>query len=71
MPQVLDGYLPRQALAEQLSKTRRTLERWERLRIGPPVTRIGRQPFYSVESVRAWLRSREQPMVRERGAAAA
>jgi hypothetical protein len=63
---VLDDYLPRSALAEQLNKTIRTLERWERQRIGPPITRIGRRPFYRIDGVRNWLRRCEMPMVRER-----
>jgi hypothetical protein len=63
---VLSGYLNKDQLAQQLNKTTRTIERWARQRIGPPVTRVGRKPFYSIESVRSWLKSREQPMVRER-----
>jgi hypothetical protein len=65
---ILDEHLPRPRLASELGVNERTLQRWAKLRIGPPVTWIGRRPFYSVDSVRAWLKSREQPMVRERGA---
>jgi hypothetical protein len=63
---ILADYLPRPALAEKLKKDERTLARWEAQRSGPPVTRIGHKPYYRIESVRAWLKSLEQPMVRER-----
>lgn len=62
---VLSGYLTREELARDLHITVRTLERWEALRTGPPVVRLGRRPMYCAESVAAWLKSREQPMVRE------
>ena len=72
---ILDEYLPRVKLAEQLDKTTRTLARWEAQRIGPPITYIGREPFYRIDAVREWLKSRETKMVRkprkaERAAAA-
>jgi hypothetical protein len=70
-PTILDDYLSRPKMAEQLGKSERTLERWESLRIGPPVTRIGRELFYNIESAREWLRSREQRMPRERRKAVA
>ena len=34
---VLDGYVTRQGFAKQIGKTVRTLDRWEALRIGPPL----------------------------------
>jgi biotin operon repressor len=67
---ILDGFVSQAELAKQLDKTRRTLQRWERLREGPPVVYIGRDPYYSVESVRTWIRSRERQPVRRRGRAA-
>ena len=66
--QVLSEYLSRDELALQLDRTPRTLERWESLRIGPPITRIGKTPYYKKESVLAWLESRERKPTR-RGAA--
>ena len=57
---VLDGFLRREQLAEQLEKSERTLDRWHALRIGPPRICIGRTIFYDIRSVRAWLSSREQ-----------
>lgn len=60
MSDILSDYLSRDDLARQLNRTIRTLERWESLRIGPPITRIGKTPMYHVESVREWLRNQEQ-----------
>ena len=64
MPAVLDGYIDRPTLAKQINKSIRTLERWERERIGPPITRIGQTVFYRLEALSAWLRSREQKTLR-------
>ena len=63
---ILAGYIPRPELAKQLDKNERTLARWQYLKIGPPVTLIGREPWYRVEAVRKWLSERERPSVRER-----
>lgn len=57
---LLDDFFTRPALAEELGKSERTLERWERLGIGPPVTRLGITPIYSIDGARAWLRAQEQ-----------
>ncbi len=64
MPAVLDGYIDRPTLAGQLKKSERTLERWERERIGPPITRIGKTVFYRLEALYAWLREQEQKPLR-------
>jgi predicted DNA-binding transcriptional regulator AlpA len=57
---ILDGFLRREELAQQLGLSARTIDRWEALRIGPPRVCVGRTILYDVESVREWLRSREQ-----------
>jgi hypothetical protein len=54
---ILDGYIGEQELAAQLKRKRSTLERWRRLRLGPPFVRNGKTPLYHVESAQAWLRS--------------
>jgi len=61
---VLSEYLTRKELADQLSRTVRTLERWEVRRIGPPITRVGKTPMYRIDSVHAWLKSQEEKPVR-------
>jgi hypothetical protein len=70
MTNVLDGYLTEHALAAQLKRDVRTLQRWRRLRTGPPVTFIGRVPYYRITYVHEWLAAREVKMVRERKRAA-
>ncbi|MCZ6495914.1 MAG: DNA-binding protein [Alphaproteobacteria bacterium] len=46
--------------ARGLDKSRRTLQRWHRLGIGPPRTLIGKTISYRRESVRDWLIAQEQ-----------
>jgi predicted DNA-binding transcriptional regulator AlpA len=58
---LLDGYLTREALAAQLQKSVRTIDRWETRRVGPPRVRVGRLILFRVQSVREWLESHEQP----------
>jgi hypothetical protein len=59
-PDILADYLTPAQLAKQLGRCEETLKRWRRLRVGPPVTRIGVQPYYSRTGVAAWLQAREQ-----------
>ena len=63
MADILADYITRKDLAAQLGRSVRSLERWEEERTGPDVTRVGRSVLYRVDSVRDWLRSREQPMI--------
>lgn len=63
---ILDGYFDRTTCAKQLGVTVRTLERWESLRQGPPITKVGSKSLYSIASLRKWLESCERPMVRAR-----
>jgi hypothetical protein len=55
---ILAGYISQDDLAAQLNKRRRTLQEWDRRHIGPPITRIGGTPYYQVEAVKEWLRTR-------------
>ena len=57
---ILTDYLTIKDLAAELGVTRRTLNRWNQLREGPPITMIGGRIFYRREAVREWLLSREQ-----------
>jgi predicted DNA-binding transcriptional regulator AlpA len=60
---VLDGFLRREELARELGVSPRTVDRWQALRDGPPRLHVGRTILYSVDSVREWLRSREQTIL--------
>lgn len=62
---LLVDYLTRDEFAEQLGISPRTAARWEVLRIGPPVTRIGRTPYYSKTSTREWLKAQEVKQIRD------
>jgi predicted DNA-binding transcriptional regulator AlpA len=64
---VLEGFLRRDELAHQLGLSPRTIDRWQTLRKGPPRICIGRTILYQVESVREWLRTREQHPTIKRG----
>ena len=57
---VLDGFLRREELAQQLGLSPRTIDRWEALRKGPPRVCVGRTILYKIESVREWLQSNER-----------
>ena len=61
---LLGEFLTRAEMAKDLGKSVRTLERWDRLGIGPPVTRNGITPLYNVDSARAWLRAQEREVPR-------
>ena len=56
----LDEYLPRTELAKQIGVCERTIARYENSADGLPVTLIGGRRFYKIDSVRAWLASRER-----------
>jgi hypothetical protein len=70
MTEILEGYISRPKLAKQLGKSVRCIERWGILQIGPPI-KLGRQPFYRIDSVREWLASREERQPRSRANTAA
>lgn len=57
---VLSGhFVEPEALAAALGTSIRTLQRWHRLRQGPPRIVIGKRVLYRIEAVRDWLASRE------------
>ena len=62
---ILSDYMSQLELARQLQITVRTLQNWQQLRTGPPVTIIGRKHYYRIKSVEDWLAAREIPMARE------
>jgi hypothetical protein len=54
---ILDDYRTEQDLAAELGVKPSTLERWRRLRIGPPWTYKGKTPLGHIDEWRDWLRS--------------
>ncbi|WIY52443.1 helix-turn-helix domain-containing protein [Devosia sp. YIM 151766] len=57
---LLDDWMSRKELAEELSLSVDTLSRWETQRIGPPCIRIGRRVLYRRGAVQDWLRRAEE-----------
>jgi len=52
---LLDDYLDTEGLAAEFKKAPITIERWRRQGKGPPVTWIGREPFYHRAKAAKWL----------------
>jgi hypothetical protein len=63
---VLADFYTEAELAAELGIVRRTLYRWRRMRTGPDVTMVGERVMYRRDSVKRWLLSQEQKMVRGR-----
>jgi hypothetical protein len=63
---LLKEYFSEHELAVELGRNARTLKRWRDARTGPPVTFIGRVPYYRIASVRQWLQAGESRMSRRR-----
>ena len=61
---LLDDYFTSAELGVELKKSERTIARWDRLRIGPPKTVIGKKPYYRREAVRKWLLRQERGQAR-------
>ena len=59
-PKLLDGYLTPDQLAAEFGCCVETLKRWKRAGEGPPVTYIGRYPYYARAGAMAWLQSRDR-----------
>ena len=60
-PGLLDDWMSRQELANELGVSVRTLQQWQLERIGPPMIRLKKKTFYRREAVLEWLRSQEMP----------
>ncbi len=59
-PSFLEGYIPEPEYARQRGVSLRTAQRDRQLRKSPPYIAMGRQIYYRLESVRAWLLARER-----------
>jgi hypothetical protein len=56
---ILSDFLTKEALAAELGRNPRTLDRWDVLGIGPPRTFVGRKILYRRVSVQRWLSAQE------------
>lgn len=65
---VLDEYMPKDELAQELDRCGRTLDRWASLGIGPPRTIIGRRVLYRRAAVAGWLLAQEETLPTNRAA---
>jgi hypothetical protein len=57
---MLSQFLTKEALAAELGRNARTLDRWDVLGMGPPRTFVGRKILYRRTSVQRWLAAQEK-----------
>jgi predicted DNA-binding transcriptional regulator AlpA len=57
---LLDDYLTPEELADEFGICLETLKRWHRSGKAPPKVMLGRFPYYSKSTVRAWMQSQER-----------
>lgn len=57
---LLDGYLSRDKLCEELGVTARTIRRYQSQPDGLPSTLVGGRKLYRIEAVRKWLAAQER-----------
>ena len=67
MAKLLEDYIDRPTLAEELGVNWRTIPRYENQPDGLPSLLIGGRRMYRVDSVRAWLERRERQRNPTRG----
>jgi predicted DNA-binding transcriptional regulator AlpA len=67
---LLAGFLTQPQLIRELDITKRTFQRWEQQRCGPPRVTLGggRTVLYARDSVLAWIRANESKVLRSRRA---
>jgi hypothetical protein len=59
MKELLGNKLTTRELASELKRSPETLERWRRLRIGPPFLRLQGRVLYDRRHVEAWLEGQQ------------
>jgi hypothetical protein len=57
---LLDEFLTQCDAAKAINKHPRTLKRWEDRGCGPPVTYIGRTPYYHIPALKRWIAEQER-----------
>jgi hypothetical protein len=65
--ELLADFLTHDEAAAELKVSGRTLDRWQRLDEGPPITKLGRRILYRRSSLEAWLRGREHRGAKREG----
>lgn len=64
---LLEGYIDRATLAQELRVTDRTIYTYENQPDGLPSLMVGSRKLYRIEAVRAWLAMRERGANKRRG----
>ncbi len=59
---IFHEYLTKAETAEEIQKSEATLDRWHRLRVGPPRTKLGRTVLYRRDTLKAWLAAQEEAL---------
>ena len=62
---LLGDYISEEQMASELGICRRTLQRWRRLRKGPPITRIAERVMFRRTAAQKWLLASEGRAFRE------
>lgn len=57
MATLLDDYVTREQLAEELKVTTRTLDKWAWQKSGPRKIKIGARCYYARQDVLSWMES--------------
>ncbi|MDQ8051061.1 helix-turn-helix domain-containing protein [Luteibacter sp.] len=65
MSTLLDDYVTREQLAEELKVTTRTLDKWAWLRRGPAKIKVGSRCYYHRKDVLSWLDAQRQALAKE------
>lgn len=60
VPNILEGYADRDAIAAGFNVTPRTINRWMNQPDGLPYVQLGGRTLFNLESVKVWLASRER-----------
>jgi hypothetical protein len=59
---LMADFLEQDEAAAELKVCSRTLDRWQKLGEGPPITKLGRRVLYRRSSLLEWLCAREQQL---------
>lgn len=65
---ILDELIPDDEFCRQIKRTPRTLQRWDRLGIGPTPTMIGSSKYRHIDDIRTWLKAQRREAPRGRPA---